>query len=89
VVGSIDHRSDVYSLGCIMYELLSGRKVFETNSPWYCIYQKIEEIPDSLNKIIDISDGLNDIVMKCLEKDPDNRYQTAAEVAFDLGMVGI
>jgi len=91
IVKDIDHRTDIYSLGGIMYFLFSGSPVFgyirELDTLLYCCR---EEEPEPLHKMANnISDGLNDIVMKCLEKKPNDRYQTAWEVAFDLGMVGI
>ena len=81
----IDHRSDIFSFGCILYEAITGRKAFEG-----------KDLIDTLNKIIrepvtPISDfnstapaDLQRIVRRCLAKDPDERYQTIKDVAIEL-----
>src|SRR5438876_25195 len=81
----IDHRSDIFSFGCILFEAVTGRKAFEG-----------KDAVESLNKIIrepvsPISDlnptapaDLQRIVRRCLAKDPDERYQTIKDVAIEL-----
>jgi serine/threonine protein kinase len=76
-----DGRSDLYSLGVLMYEMLTGRTPFKGDSVQAILDKHLHEDPGpprSLNP--GISAELNDVVMKCLEKEPANRYQSAAEV---------
>jgi serine/threonine-protein kinase len=81
-----DGRSDLYSLGVLMYEMLTGRTPFKGDSVQAILDKHLHEDPGpprSLNP--GISAELNDVVMKCLEKEPANRYQSAAELREALG----
>ncbi|KAA0109909.1 Stk1 family PASTA domain-containing Ser/Thr kinase [Mycolicibacterium sp. P1-5] len=82
---SVDARSDVYSLGCVLYEVLTGEPPFVGDSPVAVAYQHVREdpIPPS-QKHSGISAELDAVVLKALAKNPDNRYQTAAEMRTDL-----
>jgi serine/threonine-protein kinase len=85
LTGEIDHRSDIFSFGCILYEAITGRKAFAG-----------KDAIDSLNKIIreqpapltdpgrDVPYDLQRIVRRCLAKDPEERYQSIKEVAIEL-----
>ena len=82
---SVDARSDVYSTGCLLYELLTGHPPFTGDSPVAIAYQHVREnpqVPSSVNAVVPPS--LDSIVMKALAKNPLNRYQTAAEMRADL-----
>ncbi|SBS76211.1 Serine/threonine-protein kinase PknB [uncultured Mycobacterium sp.] len=81
----VDARSDVYSLGCVLYELLTGEPPFVGDSPVAVAYQHVREdpVPPSA-KHPGISPELDAVVLKALAKNPDNRYQTAAEMRTDL-----
>ena len=82
---SVDARSDVYSTGCLLYELLTGHPPFTGDSPVAVAYQHVREnpqIPSSVHSAI--PPALDSIVMKALAKNPLNRYQTAAEMRADL-----
>jgi eukaryotic-like serine/threonine-protein kinase len=82
---SVDARSDVYSTGCLLYELLTGHPPFTGDSPVAVAYQHVREIappPSSSNP--DVPPPLDAIVMKAMAKNPANRYQTAAEMRADL-----
>jgi serine/threonine-protein kinase len=81
----VDPRSDVYSAGCVLYEMLTGRPPFTGDSPVSIAYKHVREdapVPSSLNP--DVSPALDAVVMKALAKNPVNRYQTAIEMAEDL-----
>jgi serine/threonine-protein kinase len=80
-----DHRSDLFALGIVMYELLTGHHIFETED----IYQTLENvksapIPNPQQYRPDIPDALVAIVMKALERDLSGRYQTAGEMGVAL-----
>jgi serine/threonine-protein kinase len=81
----VDARSDIYSTGCLLYELLTGRPPFVGDSPVSVAYQHVREdaLPPSAY-VSDIEPSVDAIVMKALAKNPDNRYQTAAEMQADL-----
>ncbi len=82
---AVDARSDVYSLGCVLYEILTGEPPFIGDSPVAVAYQHVREdpVPPS-HRHTGISPELDAVVLKALAKNPDNRYQTAAEMRADL-----
>lgn len=82
---TVDARSDVYSLGCVLYEILTGEPPFIGDSPVAVAYQHVREdpVPPS-QRHTGISPELDAVVLKALAKNPDNRYQTAAEMRTDL-----
>src|SRR6185503_8168631 len=82
---AVDARSDVYSTGCLLYELITGHPPFTGDSPVAVAYQHVREnpqVPSSANGLV--PPALDSIVMKALAKNPLNRYQTAAEMREDL-----
>jgi beta-lactam-binding protein with PASTA domain len=81
----VDARSDIYSTGCLLYELLTGRPPFVGDSPVSVAYQHVREaaVPPSV-LVPDIEPSVDAIVMKALAKNPANRYQTAAEMQGDI-----
>jgi serine/threonine-protein kinase len=82
---SVDARSDVYSLGCVLYEILTGEPPFTGDSPVAVAYQHVREDPIPPSKRHEgISADLDAVVLKALAKNPENRYQTAAEMRADL-----
>ena len=81
----VDTRSDLYSTGCLLYELLTGRPPFEGDSAVSVAYQHVSEAPQPPSVIApDVPEALDRIVMKALTKDRDERYSTAAEFRADL-----
>ena len=82
---TVDARSDVYSLGCVLYELLTGEPPFVGDSPVAVAYQHVREDPLPPSRAQPgLSPELDAVVLKALAKNPANRYQTAAEMRTDL-----
>ncbi|MEI2810972.1 MAG: Stk1 family PASTA domain-containing Ser/Thr kinase [Nocardioides sp.] len=82
---TVDSRSDVYSAGCLLYELLTGRPPFVGDSPVSVAYQHVREpaVPPSMHDA-DLPAEVDAIVMKALAKRVDERYQSAAEMRADI-----
>jgi len=81
----VDARSDLYSAGCLLYELLTGRPPFTGDSPVAIAYQHVRENPIPPSRIDpDIPLWADAIVLKAMAKSPADRYQSAAEMRADL-----
>ncbi len=77
----VDGRSDIYSLGAIFYELFSGKKMFDGDTPWAVLHKHITEKPRPITEIRrDITPATWHVLQKCLEKEPADRYQTADDL---------
>jgi eukaryotic-like serine/threonine-protein kinase len=81
----VDHRSDIFSFGAILYEMLSGRKAFKRDTASDTMAAIMRDEPPELTESgRNVSPGLDHIVKHCLEKDRENRFQSAKDVAFAL-----
>ncbi|MDX2763021.1 protein kinase domain-containing protein [Streptomyces europaeiscabiei] len=79
---AVDHRSDLYATGCLLYELLALRPPFIGETPLSVVYQHVQDIPTPPSEV---SDGaappeLDGLAMRALAKEPDDRFQTAEEM---------
>lgn len=80
---SLDARSDIYSLGCLMYEALCGRRPLVGESALETMHMHIKDVPLTLSQAapkLEVSHQLEDAVMKCLCKRPDDRFSSVAEL---------
>ncbi|HSQ75897.1 MAG TPA: protein kinase, partial [Bacteroidota bacterium] len=85
---SVDHRTDIWSLGVVLYEMIGGRRPFASDYEQALIYQIMNTEPEPLTKVRpETSDGLAQIVGHALAKQPAERYQTMEEFRVDLAAV--
>ena len=78
----VDSRSDVYSLGVVLFEILSGKLPFNSDTPWGLVHQHIyDEPPDILKLNKSVPQYLVNIVSKCLSKNPSDRFNSIDEIA--------
>ncbi len=86
--GEADARSDIFALGSVLYEMTTGRRAFEGKSQASLIAAILEREPAPLSSIVPLAPpALDHIVHKCLEKDPEDRWQSASDVAGQLRWV--
>src|SRR5262249_33928539 len=80
-----DPRSDIFAFGAILYEMLSGERAFQGESTADTMSSILTKEPPELSKSNpDVSSGLDRVVRHCLEKDPEQRFHSAHDLAFDL-----
>lgn len=83
--GTTDAKSDIYSIGVMLYEMLTGKKPFDTDNPVSIAVMHMQAkvpLPSTIRP--DIQIGLEEIILKAMEKDPADRYQSAREMMEDL-----
>ena len=82
---SVDARSDLYSTGCLLYELLTGQPPFQGDSAVAIAYQHVREIPKRPSSLAaDVPESLDRVILKSLAKSREDRYQDAAHMRADL-----
>jgi serine/threonine protein kinase/Tol biopolymer transport system component len=77
-----DHRSDIFAFGCVLYEMLSGRRAFRRDTPVQSMNAVLSEEPPDLVAATDDPPFMELILRRCLNKDPDCRFQSARDLAF-------
>jgi serine/threonine protein kinase len=86
----VDSRSDVYSLGVVLFEMLSGRPPFAGDNPLAVARRHLEEPPPSVRELNpEVPAELADVVVRCLAKRPDDRYASARTLAAELRRVAV
>ncbi len=81
----VDYRSDLYSLGATLYELICGRPPFVADQPLELVHAHLARTPTSPSKVrTDIPNAISNLIMKLLEKEPEQRYQSAEGLTADL-----
>jgi serine/threonine protein kinase/tetratricopeptide (TPR) repeat protein len=84
----VDQRSDIYSLGVILYEMVTGRVPFEGDSPFTIGLKHKSEVPKNPQGLnAQVTDDFSHTILRCLEKAKENRYQTSGELRSDLANI--
>jgi serine/threonine-protein kinase len=80
----IDHRSDIYALGVMMYRAFTGRLPFVADSTMGVLTRHLTEAPEPPSHVTNVDVSTERVILRCMEKRPDKRYQTMAEVVHAL-----
>jgi|GEM_PF-705076 len=83
--GEVDHRSDIFSFGVLLFEMLTGKLPFRGEHEAAMVYSIVNEDPQAIDQVRqDVSPLLSNLIVKCLEKDPADRFQHMDEVVSEL-----
>jgi eukaryotic-like serine/threonine-protein kinase len=86
----VDHRADVFAFGCVIYELIAGRRAFDRGSAADTLSAILKEDPAPLSSLnVTVPPALERVVQRCLEKDPAERFQSARDLAFALDALSL
>jgi len=86
---AVDHRSDLFNLGAILYEMLTGQRAFQGSTAIETLHAILKDEPQLSDDDPNIEPGLARLLRHCLEKDPRERFQSAKDLAFDLEALGL
>ena len=82
---TVDHRSDIFSFGAILYEMVSGKRAFKGDTGVETMHAILKQDPPEFSETgLNVTPGLDRIIRHCLEKEPALRFQSARDLAFDL-----
>jgi serine/threonine-protein kinase len=80
-----DKRTDIYNLGAVLYEMLTGAAPFQDENPWAALNARVDRDPAAPRKLNDeLSAQAEEIVLRALQRDPADRYQSAADMKAEL-----
>lgn len=83
----VDHRADIYALGCIMYEAVSGRLPHQADNPLGVVYKHVNDAPEKFGMFLEFHSiplAFEKLVFKAMEKDPEKRFANVSELTFEL-----
>jgi eukaryotic-like serine/threonine-protein kinase len=81
-----DHRADIFALGCVLYEMVTGKRAFQKATSVDTLSAILHEDPLGISQLAPMTPpALQRVVHRCLEKDPEHRFQSASDLAFALG----
>jgi serine/threonine protein kinase/Tol biopolymer transport system component len=81
----VDHRTDIFALGAILYEMLAGKRAFHRSTSAETMTAILNDDPPGISQIVQAaSPGLQRVIHRCLEKNPEQRFQSASDLAFAL-----
>jgi serine/threonine-protein kinase len=79
--GDVDHRSDIYSLGCVLFHLACGCPPFDAEGPGDLLAMHLREAPPLPSDLVEIPPHVEEVLMRCLEKTPEHRFSSMQELA--------
>jgi tRNA A-37 threonylcarbamoyl transferase component Bud32 len=87
---TVDQRADIYALGLIVYEMLTGKEVFKADTPIAAAYKQVHEAPPPPRNVDPaIPETVQTLILRCIEKEPERRFQTVAELGTAIDALGI